>query len=70
MGVIWVVFDELPWPGKKIGKRWMETAGPAKKLLFSYLGFTQMTQAWIKVNAFARGNEIYVSWKIFTITET
>lgn len=56
-----MVFDELPWPGKKIGKRWMETAGPAKKLLFSYLGLTQMTQAWIKVNAFARGNERYVS---------
>lgn len=53
--------------GKKIGMRWMEATGPAKKLLFSflgltcYLGLTQVSQAWIKVNAFAIGNERYVT---------
>lgn len=34
MGVIWMAFYEIkPGPSKKSGKRWMEAAGLAKKLL-------------------------------------
>lgn len=55
-------YEVNPGPGKKIVKRWIGAAGPAKKLLLHNLGWTQVTQAWIKVNAFALDNERHVSW--------
>lgn len=45
-----------PGPGEEAGKSWVKAAGPAEKL-WSYFGLTQVTQAWIKVNAFAVGNK-------------
>lgn len=52
-----MVFYEInPGPGKEIGKRVWRRLGQLRNYYYINLGLTQVTQTWIKVNAFAIDN--------------
>lgn len=57
-----MVFYEInPGPGKEIGKRVWRRLGQLRNYYYINLGLTQVTQTWIKVNAFAIDNERHIS---------
>lgn len=63
MGVIWMAFYEIkPGPSKK---KWEEVDGGCwtsqKTIIDSNLGLSQVTLAWIKVNALVIANERRIS---------